>query len=63
MIKRKSRGVLRTTGPGRVMAGKSVSHHHRHSAWQRTALAKCKSVRKPHASFPDTPVDVTNAFR
>jgi hypothetical protein len=25
------------------------------------ASAKCKSVRKPHANLPDTPVDVTGA--
>jgi len=29
---RKRRGVLRTNGQGGVVAGKSVSHHHRHSA-------------------------------
>jgi hypothetical protein len=28
--------VLCTKGQGGVVAGKSVSHHHRHSAWQRT---------------------------
>jgi len=32
----KRRGVLRTKGQGGVVAGKSVSHHHRLSAWQKT---------------------------
>jgi hypothetical protein len=37
---RKRRGVLRTKGQGGVVAGKSVSHHHRHSGWQRTELRR-----------------------
>jgi len=36
----KRRGVLRTKGQGGVVAGNSVSHHHRHSAWQRTELRR-----------------------
>jgi len=32
----KRRGVLRTKGPGEVVARKSVSHHYRHSAGRRT---------------------------
>ena len=35
---RKKRGVLPTMGQGGVVEGKSVSYHHRHSAWQRTEL-------------------------
>jgi hypothetical protein len=34
----KRRGVRRTKGQGGVVAGKSVSHHHCHSAWQKTEL-------------------------
>jgi hypothetical protein len=33
-------GVLRTKGQGGVVAGKSVSHHHRHSACLRTELRR-----------------------
>jgi len=33
------RGVLRTKGQGGVEVRKSVSHHHRHSAWQRGVMA------------------------
>jgi len=36
----KRRGVLRTMGQGGVVAGKSISHHHLHSAWQRTELQR-----------------------
>jgi hypothetical protein len=32
--------VLRTHGQGGVVAGKSISHHNRHSAWQRTELRR-----------------------
>jgi len=32
--------VLHTQGQGRVVAGKSVSHHHNHSALQRTELRR-----------------------
>jgi hypothetical protein len=37
---RKKRGVLRTKGQGEVVAGKSVSYNHSHSAWQRTELQR-----------------------
>jgi len=37
---RKRRGVLRKKGQGGVVAGTSVSHHHRHSACQRTELRR-----------------------
>jgi len=30
--------VLPTLGQAEVVAGKSVSHHHRHSDWQRTEV-------------------------
>jgi hypothetical protein len=38
MVIRKRRGVFLTKGQGGVVPGKSMSHHHRHSAWQRTEL-------------------------
>jgi hypothetical protein len=38
MVIWRGRGVLRTKGQGGVVAGKSVSHHHRQAAWQRTEL-------------------------
>jgi len=36
----KRRGVLRTNAQGGVVAGKSVSHRQRNSAWQRTELRR-----------------------
>jgi hypothetical protein len=34
------RGVLRTKCQGGVVEGKSISHHHCYSAWQRTELRR-----------------------
>jgi hypothetical protein len=39
-IIRKRRGVLRTKGQAGVIARKSVSHQHCHSAWLRTELRR-----------------------
>jgi len=43
-MKWKRKGALRTKGHGGVVAGKSISPYHRHSAWQRTESWRVNGV-------------------
>jgi len=45
----------------RVRGYEGIPGHDEPPKLRGSTSAKCKSVRKPHANLPDTPVDLTGA--